>query len=490
MKVLLVCPPWYKLFGGGMDNVLIGVGYLAAVLKKNGIETNIYNADYNPITNISESEITEKFGEYLRIQQNLKHNIWREVRKTISSFDPDIVGLTAMTGKFKSALNVAKICKQINPDIITVVGGPHASCAPEEAIRSQYIDFVIRGEGEYTFLELVKSIDNKQDLKGILGLTFKDDTGKIVNNPNRPLIENLDELPFPFREFYVNKKDMKKTTSEGIIFATRGCPYQCIFCASSRIWTRKVRYRSAENIVAELAELKNNYDLRFIRFDDDAFTINKDFVTRVCDLIIQKKLGINWYCSTRVDMITKGLLEKMKASGCIQISFGVESGSDETLKRIKKGINKQQIKRAFQLAKEAKIYTGAYVMIGFPWETEKDMLETINFAIGLEPSYIIFSIVTPYPGTELYDICCKMDVLPSEIRWEEFFHQSPNIILTKMSKEKFSSLVRKIEEMVENYNRKSRLRRIRDISFILKVLKRFRRNPRMLFAITKKLLFG
>lgn len=484
MRVLLVAPPWSRLFGFGMSEIPLGIGYLAAVLRKDGIDADIYNADYSERIVCSEKDLTQNFPEYVRIQHNLDHPIWKEIEKVISSFSPDVVGLTATTGKFTSALNVAKTSKRACPEIKVVVGGPGPSCSPKENIEEEEIDFVVRGEGEYTFLELIRILET-HDIKNFdkcLGLTFKSN-GNIISTPARPLIENLDELPFPVREFYVDKKKIRKPTVEGTIFATRGCPFECIFCASHILWTRKVRYRSMKNIIAEIEELKNKYDLRYIGFNDDSFTISRDFTLKFCAELIRRKIDIDWHCSTRIDLMTEEILTKMKKAGCIKVNIGVESGSDETLKRIKKGITKRQIIEGFEAAKKVGIFAGAYIMFGFPWETEKDMYDTVDFATSLEPSEVIFSIATPYPGTELFDVCKDMGVLPASINWEEFFHQSPNVILNKMSLEEFTTAIRTIERMVEDYNRKARRHRIKNLKFAVKGLWRFHKNPRMILAL-------
>jgi radical SAM superfamily enzyme YgiQ (UPF0313 family) len=491
MNVLLIAPPWYKLFGFGIFDVPVGIGYIAAVLKKNGIDVNVYNADYSEKSGFSEKDMTQNFPEYIKIQKDLKYPIWREIERVISSFNPDVVGITVTTGKFTSALNVAKICKKISTKIKVVVGGPGPSCSPEEIIKEKEIDFVVRGEGEYTFLELVKILQAKdmKKLNKCLGLTFKNN-GKIINTPARPLIENLDELPFPVREFYINEKEIRKPTVEGIMFATRGCPFQCIFCASHVMWTRRVRHRSVENIIAEMKELKNNYGLKYIRFNDDSFTVNKDFILKFCRELTERKIDVEWYCSTRIDLMKEDVLSEMKRAGCTKINIGVESGSDDTLKKIKKGVTKQQMIEGFRAAREAGMFAGAFIMVGFPWETEEDMYETVRFAISLRPSVIIFSITTPYPSTELFDMCKDMGVLPAKINWEEFFHQSPTIILNRMSTEEFTRVIGNVEKMVEDYNRKARWQRIRNIRFALKILWKFRKTPRTIFYMAKKLLSG
>jgi anaerobic magnesium-protoporphyrin IX monomethyl ester cyclase len=482
-----VAPPWYKLFGYGMTDVPIGIGYLAAVLRKNNISVDIYNADYSEDVAYSAKDLTRNFLDYIKIQHDLEHPIWKKVAKVISSFAPDVVGLTATTGKFTSALNVARICKAMNPNIKVVVGGPGPSCLPDETIKEKEIDFVVMGEGEYTFLELVKILESGESFSKCLGLAFKSN-GNVVSMPARPLINNIDDLPFPVREFYINEKETRKPTIEGIMFATRGCPFRCIFCASHVLWTRRVRHRSVENIISEMQQLAGKYRLKYIKFNDDAFTVSRSFVLDFCDELIRRKVGVEWECSTRIDLMTEEILGRMKDAGCAMISVGVESGSDETLKKIKKGVTKKQIIKGFETAKKVGMSTGAFVMAGFPWENEKDIYETVTFARSLEPALIFFSIVTPYPSTELFDICDEMKILPKQKNWEEFYHQSPSLILNGMTSLEFNRVMDNVEKIVEDYNRKSRRRRLVNIKFFYRNLLRYYRNPKVIYANVKKLL--
>jgi anaerobic magnesium-protoporphyrin IX monomethyl ester cyclase len=486
MKVLLICPPWNRLFGGGMGDVPLGVGYLAAVLKKNGIETDIYNADYEKSTYFEQSDYQKNVGHYAEIQRDLRHPLWQELRRVVSSFGPTVVGINATTPKIVSAINVATICKELDPGVRVVIGGPHASCLPEEILRNACVDFVVRGEGENTLLDLIQTLESGGDLGHCLGLSFRMDE-KTVSNPDRPLAENLDDLPYPVREFHVNETDIRTPAREGVLFATRGCPSRCIFCASHRIWTRRVRYRSPENVVAEIEHLKNRYGLRYMRFDDDSFTLNKGFVTRICDLLAERKVNIDWFCSARVDAVSRELLLKMKKSGCTRINFGVESGNEETLRRIKKGITKEEIAKAFGMARETGIYTGAYVMIGFPWETREHILETVRFSTGIRPNAIILSIVTPYPGTELYDMSNDLGLLPSDMQYEYLLHQNPSIVPAAMSKEEFSETCREMLQVVEAYNRKQKLHQLADVTYVIRTLKRYGKSPGMLLKIGRRL---
>ena len=487
MKVLLVCPPWNKLFGGGMGDVPLGVGYLAAVLKANGIETEIYNADFGKNVYFEQSDYEKNVEHYAEIQRDLHHPLWQEIKRVVSSFGPTVVGINATTPKILSAINVATICKEIDPNIQVVVGGPHASCLPQEILQNKCVDFVVRGEGELTLLNLIKALENERDFERCPGLSFKMNGG-VVSNPDRPLMENLDDLPFPVREFHIDETEIRVPAREGVLFATRGCPSRCIFCASHKIWTRKVRYRSPENIVAEIEYLKGKYGLRYVRFDDDSFTLNKGFVMRICDLLMERNVNVDWYCSARVDAVSKELLLKMKESGCIKINFGVESGSEETLRKIRKGITKEEIAGAFETAREAGIYTGAYVMIGFPWETREHMLETVRFTTEIRPNVIIISIVTPYPGTELYDMSNDLGLLPPDMQYEYLLHQNPSIVPVAMTKEEFYETSKEMLQTVEVYNRKQKIRQLADVGHMIKIMKRYRRSPGVLLKIGRKLI--
>ena len=487
MRVLLVCPPWGRLFGGGMGDIPLGVGYLSAVLKKSGIEVNTYNADYNKSVHYEQSDYIKNVDRYLEVQRDPHHPIWQEVKRVVSSFHPDIVGINAMTPKIMSAMNVARVCKAIDPNSTIVIGGPHASCLPEDIVQNEHVDFVARGEGEYTFLDLVKALESGDDPKRLPGLTFKAN-GNVMSNPDRPLIENLDEVPFPFREFYISEKETCVPTYEGVLFATRGCPSRCIFCSSHRVWTRKVRYRSPENVVAEMEYLKAKYGLRYMRFDDDSFTLNKNFVMRICDLMIRREVNVDWWCSTRADAVSRELLMKMRESGCMKINLGVESGNEETLRKIRKGVTREEIRKAFEIARELGIYAGAYIMIGFPWETRAHMLETVRFTTEVRPNMITISIVTPYPGTELFDMSKDLGLLPSDLRFETLLHQSPSIVPVAMSKEEFYGTSKEMIEMVEEYNRKQRISKLRDFAYMTKIMKRYRRNPGLLLNVGKRLI--
>ena len=282
---------------------------------------------------------------------------------------------------------------------------------------------MVRGEGEYTFLDFV----NGARIVDIRGLTYVNKRDEIVNNPDQEFIEDIDSLPFPSRDIYLNGT---RYMDYGYIMTGRGCPFECTFCASKKVWKRHVRFRSPENVVEEIKHVHDKHGTKFFYFVDDTFTLDKNRTKKICELLVETDLDISWICDTRVDTIDEELLWLMKESGCVRVKIGVESGSERILKMVKKRITKKQVKEVVALIKQVGIDLTVYLMIGFPTETEEEMQETLDFAIELEPTYYSLSILAPYPGTEIYDdIIRKGIALPKE-HWEYFFHQSKDMILT------------------------------------------------------------
>ena len=423
-KVLLVNPPFYRLMNSHFNGLSLGLGYMAAVLSKNGYEVKIYNADYESRDNYAnQKKIFEGYDNYKKILSNLNHPLWLEVKETIERYSPDIIGVTMLTGTYKSAENVGKITKELNEDIDMVVGGTHPTVLPEETIKNEYFDYVVRGEGEYTFLDLVDGMM----VEDIQGLTYVNKRRGIVNNPDRDVIEDLDSLPFPRRNLYLGDT---RYMDYGYIMTGRGCPFECTFCASKKVWRGHVRFRSPENVIEEVKQVHDKDGTKLFYFVDDTFTLNKKRTKKICELLVESDLDISWICDTRLDTIDEELLRLMKESGCVRVKVGVESGSERILKMVKKRITKKQVRETISHIKKEGIDLTIYLMIGFPTETKEEMQETLDFARELDPTYYSLSILAPYPGTEIYDDVIMSGIkLPKE-HWEYFFHQSKDMILT------------------------------------------------------------
>jgi anaerobic magnesium-protoporphyrin IX monomethyl ester cyclase len=300
-------------------------------------------------------------------------------------------------------LEIIKIAKKVHPNCLTLLGGPHVTFWDENALKEcPQLDIAVRKEGENTLLELVQRLDAGKGYDDVIGITYR--KGKeIVRNPDRPYIENLDELPFPARHLW-DLDSIRKAEDIFYLMTTRGCVYWCEFCAAVRMFGRRYRMRSVKNVVDELEFLHKKYNATVFTFCDDAFTVDQARTEELCREIGKRGLKIKWNCGTRVDMITKELLVKMKNAGCVSVWFGVESGTQQVLDEMKKGISPEQTLRTIGWVIELGLKPVPNVLLGFPGETKETAWKTIKFAEKVSPYEIAFyNIATPYPGTPMYD---------------------------------------------------------------------------------------
>ncbi|MFH1093346.1 MAG: radical SAM protein [Candidatus Omnitrophota bacterium] len=489
LDVLLIDPPWYRFFGQQKSTRPIGLCSLAAVLEKNGIQSRVYNADLQrgayPVDAFS---TTKNYAKYLETVSSIDAPIWKEAEAVIREYNPKIVGITVLTPKYQASLTLGKLVKRINPEIKVVVGGLHPTLLPEETINNDCFDFLVFGEGEYSFLDLTRAIlEGKMDLTQIRGIVHKVN-GKIVRNAPRELVTDLDELPHPVNYLIINKEKMLPDDFSRI-FASRGCPYNCIFCASNAIWSKKVRYRSPENVINEIERINTSYNPAYFHFEDDSFSLNISYVKQICTLLLSKNIRINWGCETRVDLLTDDLLKIMKKAGCSKILLGAESGSELTLKKIKKNITLDQIRRAVKICKKNRMETAIFFMIGFPWEGEDEIKQTVDFMKELDPQFAVYSISTPYPATELYEMYKQDGLIPKNINWSTFFHQSPGMFLTnKLPKDRLQDIIESTEKEFLRHNRKKqRLKMLNPYKLFLE-LKEHYKSPRELWVRVKYVL--
>lgn len=386
MNVLLINPPIENMIKNvpsfiakvrdeGYPN--LGILYIAAYLKQNSDAT----------VKILDAQI-----------ERLNHN---QLKKKVENIAPDVVGINATSFTLIDAILTARDVKSVDKNIMVVFGGRHPSIYPEETIGFPDVDFVVIGEGEITFTELVKSIGNGTAVKNIKGLVFRNRDKTIFTGSREP-IRNLDELPFPARYLTPYKK-YKHIMTKNKVFTTmmtsRGCPYNCLFCDRSQ--GNIFRARSPKNIVDEMEECLN-MGIKNIFVHDDTFTLDRERAISICDEILKRKLNVHLIIRTRADLVDNGLLGKLRSAGCEKVHYGIESGNERILKILKKGITKEQVENAVKNTKENNMEVLGDFMIGSPGEKEKEILETIDFAIRLDLDYAFFSITTPYPATQLY----------------------------------------------------------------------------------------
>lgn len=424
MRVLLINPPAENEIVSCNPEFLnqergytppLGILYLAAYLEKfSNFEVQVLDCQVEEVNYVSLAQAIEK-------------------RK------PEVIGITAMTLTLIDALKVIEIAKKNNPQIKIVLGGSHAHIYPEETINLPGVDYVILGEGEVSFSELLKCLDKKdyEKLYQIKGLVFKMD-GKIVNTGSGKILTDLDELPFPARHLTPYQKYysiIAKKNPITTMFTSRGCPYHCTFCDRPTMG-KLFRSRTAKNVVDEMEECKK-MGINEIFMYDDTFTVNRQRVLDICQEIQKRKLEIFWDIRARVDTVDEKILKELKEAGCQRIHYGVEAGTEKILKVLNKGITLEQAKKVFRLTKKIGIQTLAYFILGSPTETKEDILETVNFAKKLNPDFVQFTLLTPFPATPIYFDSLKQGVFKYD-HWQKFAENPTANFKTKYWEENFS----------------------------------------------------
>jgi len=337
-----------------------------------------------------------------------------DIIKLVEEKNPRVIGVTSLTSRFNKAVDIAQKIK-IKFDIPIILGGVHATILSEEIMRQyQCFDILVYGEGEYTLLELMQKLKinnykglSVRTLKSISGIVFHSKSKAIKTKPRAP-IADLDNLPFPARDLlpmdkYVPLPNNYKRKPIAHMVAIRGCPFNCTFCSNNKVFGRKIRFKSPEKVLEEIKYLKENFGTKELSFWDDTLTVNKNWITDLCNLMIKENLDITWTCCARVDTVDRELLNLMAKAGCWNIFYGIEAGDQTLLDNINKGITIEQIKNAVKWTKEAGIEVRGSFMLALPGETPELAKKTIEFAKELDIDYAQFSITTPFPGTQLYD---------------------------------------------------------------------------------------
>lgn len=389
MRILLINPSLHRATTGQYEKEVekkrglyppLGLVYIAGTLEKENHEVKIFDCD---------AEDSASSPRILEICAN-----WQ----------PALVGFYAMTWTYFQAKELAEKIKKFNPQIITVIGGPNVSCLPRESVELGQFDFGVRGEGEKTIIELVDHLQKKNLLapEQIKGLIFKKN-GEVIINPARDLITDLDNIPFPARHLLPVEKYFDifaRQKKIATLIATRGCPFECIFCDRENRMGRSWRVRSPENIVKEIKEIKEKHGIKEFMFFDDNLIVDKAWGLELCRQL--KPLKIIWECRNRVDLVDEELLTAMKKAGCYRIRFGFESGDDRILKLMKKAITVKQSLLCAKICHQVKMEIFGYFMMGLPTETPAEVEKTIAFALKTEPAFAVFSKAIMIPGSELF----------------------------------------------------------------------------------------
>lgn len=378
-EILLISAPGISpltdVVNKGVGVIPIGLASIGAVLTENGYLVETLDLFSQRIDS----------GSFLRLVESMR---------------PRMVGISAATETYSNAMRLARICKKADPTIKVVLGGPHVTFMAQDTLREPAVDVVVRGEGEYSMLELAGYFLRQfASMDQIRGISYWAD-GRIRNNPARHFVQALDELPFLGRDLFCGTYSVR-----GHLLTSRGCPARCIFCSAAAMSGGKYRMRSAESVVDEMVYLQRLGIGEKVKFLDDTLTADVARLERILDLMERLGIHVIWGAESRVDVVTEKLLARMAKLGCGSIQFGVESGSQEVVDKVGKRISLGQVEFAVECARRLGMHVCCSFIIGHPYDTEQTIMETLNLALHLQNEFstqVLFSISTPYPGTYLY----------------------------------------------------------------------------------------
>lgn len=378
-------------------SVHLGLGYLAAYLLERIDDIDIQILDTRVAT---QKEITHFINEKF-----------------------DMVGFTATTQVFTEAVEIASKIKNLSHGVQVCIGGPHVSTYLTEAMDGFPFDFGIVGEGEESFTELIHEIRTNKNFDSIKGLIFKDIGKGLVVNQARPFITDIETIPWPAYHLF----KMKRYAQHRLV-TSRGCPFDCVFCNSATLWSRRWRSRSPESIVDEMEFLISNFGRKTFIFNDDSFNIDKNRTIRICELILEKKLNIIWSVPVRIDLITPEMATWMKRAGCYSVSVGIESADNEVLKLMNKQNTIEKIREGIEILKEAGIQLTGQFMIGNPGDTLETIKKSIEFAKASGLHQVEFYTALPYKGSGLWDFVNKKARLLTQVEPCHYHELNPRII--------------------------------------------------------------
>lgn len=410
MKVVLINPPmdFYVGLGKAKDigrhTVMIphGLASIGAVLLKNNVECRIIDA----------------YAEDLTVG---------DVADRVAAYSPSAVGISTVTPVAEMAHSLAKAIKSRDRSIKIILGGPHPSILPDDVMADSNIDFIVRGEGDNSFLNLVRCLETGKGFDAVDGITFRRD-GKVLHNKEAGYIADLDSLPSPAYELlpmhlYTVPPQWSIATPSYQMIASRGCPYNCSFCCTGM--GKQIRFKSARRVCDEIEHLIKDYKCRQIVFVDTTFPSSSRHAESVCNEMIARGLHkkIVWFTSTRVDIVDQKMLDLMRKAGCRLVTFGVESGNQCILDSVGKRVTLAQVADAVKMTHRAGIDVTAAYILGLPGETYETMVETIEFSKKLNTLYAQFNIIVPYPGTAIFDYAEKNGLLRNK-KWSNYVSMS------------------------------------------------------------------
>jgi radical SAM superfamily enzyme YgiQ (UPF0313 family) len=375
------------------------------------VEDQTVSVIFPPIEHAYAGAMMRRSGAEVRIRDYpALRQTWEDFIAELKEFQPDLLLFAATTATVELDLEAARVVREVAPDCLIVAKGEYLNYFGEELIEKHHeIDLILYGELEYTVEEIVEGTP-LDEIKGIL---WRDDSGMAVRNEGRPFAEDLDNFPWPARDLIQN--ELYRSPENGrpitVIHANRGCPAKCIYCPAGVISGYNVRLRDPKLVVDEIEECVVAHGIRDFLFHGDTFTINKNWMIQLCREIIDRDLDVHWGCNSRVDTIDDERAEWMKKAGCWVVAFGLESGVQELLDKMKKGARVEKAYTAIDVCKRHGLCTHGFYVIGLPWETEETLEQTLQFAKEVDTEFFDFNIAYPLPGTELYEIAKEENLI-------------------------------------------------------------------------------
>lgn len=405
MKVLFINAPFIDGIVADMSDYFdgpsgayppVGIMYMAAYLRENG------------------------YPEVQILDANVPMLSYEQIRERVRQIQPDVVGITTMTFNLISVLKIAEEIKAILPKTIIALGGPHVTIFPRETLAFPFVDYVVTGEGELVFHKILQRIEKGMGVEDLRQVGYKKD-GKLVMNPAGELLSDLDALPFPaldlidYKRYYTAISPGHNTT---VMITSRGCPFKCIYCDRPALG-KLFRAHSPKRVVDEMEHYVTNFGINDFKLFDDTFTVDRNRIIGICEEIKRRKLKVSWGMRARVNTVTDQLVETMADAGLTSVSFGIESGNEEVLKTLTKGIRKHQISAAVDACRKHGVEVLGDFILGNPGEKEEQIKETVDLACSLGLDYAQFTIMTPYPATQLYTMGLQKGIIPFD-HWQRY----------------------------------------------------------------------
>lgn len=409
MKILLINPATrrYKKENGELScknaTMPLGIAFIASFIKNKGYEVDILDVTVEGYEN--EREIDKN---------NIRYGLSAgEIKDRIEQYNPDVIGITCIQSmRFYEAKEICRIAKSINKGVITVMGGSHVTGVPEECLKDENLDFVVIGEGEIVFHNLLKAIESKGSFKNIKGLGYRDNN-RIIINKGREWIKDLDSIPMPAWNLLPMEKyfdigigpSQKKLNRYALLVTSRGCPHRCYYCPSLKCWGSVYRALSPERVIKEIMFLYHKYGVDSILFEEHNFITNKNRVLKICDLIKKSGLKLKWSAPNGIEVncLDYDYILQIAQAGCEMLHLAIETTTKKVYEKLDKSIDYEHVRNVIKWARNLDLKVTLLFMIGFPEETKKDIENTIEYATSLNADYVHFFIATPLPGTVFFE---------------------------------------------------------------------------------------